>query len=105
LEYAGSWTFSNNKLEEQKQPQVKQQNHVLNLNFNLKNKQYLGLKSEYVNTTLFNERNENVFADLFIDTRSKEKIDFEMQMNNILVPIISRLSMSMILVMWQLIFY
>jgi hypothetical protein len=105
LEYAGSWTFSNNKLEEQKQPQVKQQNHVLNLNFNLKNKQYLGLKSEYVNTTLFNERNENVFADLFIDTRSKEKIDFEMQMNNVLVPIISRLSMSMILVTWQLIFY
>jgi hypothetical protein len=73
LEYAGSWTFSNNKLEEQKQPQVKQQNHVLNLNFNLKNKQYLGLKSEYVNTTLFNERNENVFADFIYRYTIKRK--------------------------------
>jgi hypothetical protein len=84
LEYAGSWTFSNNKLEELKQPQVKQQNHVLNLNFNLKNKQYLGLKSEYVSTTLFNERNENVFADfIYRYTIKKKKIDFEMQVNNV----------------------
>lgn len=84
LEYAGSWTFSNNKLEELKQPQVKQQNHVLNLNFNLKNKQYLGLKSEYVNTALFHERNENLFADfIYRYTIQKKKIDFEMQVNNV----------------------
>ncbi|MFV8358674.1 hypothetical protein ACNQGB_21125 [Flavobacterium sp. XS1P32] len=84
LEYAGSWTFSNNKLEELKQPQVKQQNHILNLNFNLKNKQYFGLKSEYVNTTLFHERNENVFADfIYRYTIQKKKIDFEMQVNNV----------------------
>lgn len=84
LEYVGSWMFSNNKIEEQKQPQVKQQNHVLNLNFNLKSKQYIGLKSEYVNTTLFHERNENVFADfIYRYTIQKKKIDFEMQLNNI----------------------
>ena len=84
LEYSGSWTFSNNKLEEQKQPQVKQQNHVLNLNFNLKSKQFIGLKSEYVNTTLFHERNENVFADfIYRYTIQKKKIDFEMQLNNV----------------------
>lgn len=84
LEYAGSWTFSNNKLEELRQPQVKQQNHVLNLNFNLKSKQYVGLKSEYISTTLFNERNENVFADfIYRYTIQKKKIDFEMQMNNV----------------------
>jgi hypothetical protein len=84
LEYAGSWMFSNNKIEEQKQPQVKQQNHVLNLNFNLKSKQYVGLKSEYVNTTLFHERNENVFADfIYRYTIQKKKIDVEMQLNNI----------------------
>ncbi|MFV8379753.1 carboxypeptidase regulatory-like domain-containing protein [Flavobacterium sp. LB3R33] len=84
LEYAGSWMFSNNKIEEQKQPQVKQQNHVLNLNFNLKSKQYIGLKSEYVNTTLFHERNENVFADfIYRYTIQKKKIDFEMQLNNV----------------------
>jgi hypothetical protein len=84
LEYAASWTFSNNKIEVQKQPQVKQQNHVLNLNFNFKSKQYIGLKSEYVNTSLFNERNENVFADfIYRYTIQKKKIDVEMQMNNI----------------------
>ena len=84
LEYAGSWTFSNNKLEDQKQPQVKQQNHILNLNFNLKSKQYFGLKSEYVNTTLFNQRNENVFADfIYRYTIQKKKIDLEVQLNNV----------------------
>ncbi|TDD76463.1 carboxypeptidase regulatory-like domain-containing protein [Flavobacterium caseinilyticum] len=84
LEYAGRWMFSNNKLEELKQPLVKQQNHVLNLNFNLKSKQYVGLKTEYINTTLFNERNENVFADfIYRYTIQKKKIDFEMQVNNV----------------------
>jgi hypothetical protein len=84
LEYAGSWTFSSNKIEGQKQPQVKQQNHVLNLNFNFKSKQYVGLKSEYVNTSLFNERNENVFADfIYRYTIQKKKIDVEMQLNNL----------------------
>jgi hypothetical protein len=84
LEYSGSLMFSSNKIETQKQPQVKQQNHGLNVNFNFKRKQYVGLKSEYVNTSLFNERNENVFADvIYRYTLQKKKIDIEMQLNNV----------------------
>ena len=84
LEYSGSWTFSSNKIEFQKQPQVNQQNHGLNLNFNFKKKQYVGLKSEYVSTSLFSERNENLFADVtYRYTLQKKKIDIELQLNNV----------------------
>ena len=83
-EYESSWTLSRNQVQSQKQANITQQNHVLNLNFNLKRKQYLGLKSEFISSSSLNVKNENVFADLIYRyTIQKKKIDLEMQVSNI----------------------
>ncbi|MBG6110816.1 hypothetical protein H4V97_002160 [Flavobacterium sp. CG_23.5] len=84
VEYESSWTLSHNQIQSQKQANITQQNHHLNLNFNLKSKQYLGLKSEFISSSLLNVKNENVFADLIYRyTIQKKKIDLEMQVSNI----------------------
>lgn len=83
-EYESSWTLFRNQIQSQKQANIIQQNHILNLNFNLKRKQYLGLKSEFISSSSLNVKNENVFADLIYRyTIQKKKIDLEMQVSNI----------------------
>lgn len=84
IEYASTWTFSRNEVQKQTQPKITQQNHVVNFNFHLQNKQYLGFKSEYVTTGFMQQSNQNVFADcIYRYTIAKKKIDIEAQLTNI----------------------
>jgi hypothetical protein len=84
IEYQANWTFSKNKIQEQNNPTINQNNHILNLNFNAKNNHYFAIKSEYINNDLFTERSENLFTDIIYRyTIKKRKIDLEFQLNNL----------------------
>ena len=83
-EYQSDWTFSKNKIQNQSNPTIKQQSHILNLNFYPKENQYLAIKTEYVNNSLFSERTESLFTDLIYRyTLRKKKIDLEIQLTNL----------------------
>ncbi|OYQ46009.1 hypothetical protein CHU92_01740 [Flavobacterium cyanobacteriorum] len=84
LEYQSNWTFSKNKIQEEFNSTIMQQNHSMNLNFNLNNNHFFAIKSEYINNNLFTERSENLFTDLIYRyTIKKKKIDLEFQINNL----------------------
>lgn len=84
VEYQANWTFSKNKTQNQENPTVTQQSHILNLNIYPAKNQYFAIKSEYINNNLFTERTENLFTDLIYRyTISKKKIDLEFQLNNL----------------------
>jgi hypothetical protein len=84
LEYQTNWMFSKNKIQDKFNPTLMQQNHSLNLNFNLINNQFFAIKSEYINNNLFTERSKNLFTDLIYRyTIKKKKIDLEFQINNV----------------------
>ena len=84
LEYQSNWILSKNKIQEKYNPTIMQQNHSLNLNFNLNKNNFFAIKSEYINNNLFTERSENLFTDLvYRYTITKKKIDFEFQINNL----------------------
>lgn len=84
VEYQANWTFSKNKTQNQENPTVTQQSHILNLNIYPAKNQYFAVKSEYINNNLFTERTENLFTDLIYRyTISKKKIDLEFQLNNL----------------------
>lgn len=85
IEYQTNWMFSKNKIQNQKNPTITQQSHILNLNFYPKDNQFFAIKSEYINTDLFSERTENVFVDLIYRyTLKKRKIDLELIATNLL---------------------
>lgn len=85
LEYQSNWIISKNKIQDKLNPTIIQQNHTLNINFNLNKNQFFAIKSEYINNNLFTERSENLFTDLIYRyTITKQKIDFEFQINNLL---------------------
>jgi outer membrane receptor for ferric coprogen and ferric-rhodotorulic acid len=76
--------FSKNKIQNQENPTITQQSHLLNLNFYPKNNQFFAIKSEYINNNLYSERTENVFVDLLYRyTLIKKKIDLEMNLTNL----------------------
>lgn len=84
LEYQSNWIISKNKIQDKLNPTIIQQNHTLNINFNLNKNQFFAIKSEYINNNLFTERSENLFTDLvYRYTITKQKIDFEFQINNL----------------------
>jgi hypothetical protein len=84
VEYQANWTFSKNKTQNQTNPTVIQQSHILNLNIYPTKNQYFAIKSEYINNNLFTERTENIFTDLIYRyTITKNKIDFEFQLLNL----------------------
>lgn len=84
VEYQANWTFSKNKTQNQDNPTVTQQSHILNLNIYPAKNQYFAVKSEYINNNLFTERTENLFTDLIYRyTISKKKIDLEFQLSNL----------------------
>lgn len=84
VEYQANWTFSKNKTQNQENPTVTQQSHILNLNFYPAKNQYFAIKSEYINNNLFTERTENIFTDLIYRyTLTKNKIDLEFQLSNL----------------------
>ncbi len=84
LEYQGNCIFSKNKIQEQFNPTIMQQNHSLNLNFKLDKSRFFAIKSEYINNNLFTKRSENLFTDLIYRyTIKNKKIDFEFQLNNL----------------------
>lgn len=84
VEYQANWTFSKNKTQNQENPTVTQQSHILNLNIYPAKNQYFAVKSEYINNNLFTERTENIFTDLIYRyTLTKNKIDLEFQLSNL----------------------
>jgi hypothetical protein len=84
FEHQANWTFLKNKLQNQDNTTVTQQNHIFSFNFYPKENQYIALKSEYINNNLFSERNEFLFSDfIYRYTFSKSKIDLEFQINNL----------------------
>ena len=84
VEYQANCTFSKNKTQNQDNPTVTQQSHILNLNIYPAKNQYFAVKSEYINNNLFTERTENLFTDLIYRyTISKKKIDLEFQLSNL----------------------
>lgn len=84
VEYQANWTISKNKTQNQDNPTVTQQSHILNLNIYPAKNQYFAVKSEYINNNLFTERTENLFTDLIYRyTISKKKIDLEFQLSNL----------------------
>ncbi|MBP6754932.1 MAG: hypothetical protein KA210_02195 [Bacteroidia bacterium] len=84
VEYQANWTFSKNKTQNQENPTVTQQSHILNLNIYPAKNQYFAIKSEYINNNLFTERTENIFTDLIYRyTLTKNKIDLEFQLSNL----------------------
>lgn len=84
VEYQANWTFSKNKTQNQDNPTVTQQSHILNLNIYPAKNQYFAVKSEYINNNLFTERTENLFTDLIYRyTISKKKIDLEFKLSNL----------------------
>ena len=79
-----TWSFSNNKIQDQNNQTITQQSHKLNLNFYPKENQYLAIRTEYLKNNLFSNNTENFFADLvYRYTWKKKNIDFELQWNNI----------------------
>ena len=84
VEYQANWTFSKSKTQNQDNPTVTQQSHIINLNIYPAKNQYFTIKSEYINNNLFTERTENLFTDLIYRyTVSKKKIDLEFQLSNL----------------------
>lgn len=84
VEYQANWTFSKNTVQNQENPTITQQNHILNLNTHPTKNQYFAVKTEYINNNLFTERTENIFTDLIYRyTISKKKIDLEFQLSNL----------------------
>ncbi len=84
IEYQANWTFSNNSVNNQKKPIVRQQSHIFNLNIYPANNQYFAIKSEYINNNSFTERTGNIFTDLIYRyTITKNKIDLEFQLSNL----------------------
>ena len=84
IEYQANWTFSKNTVQNQKNPTITQQNHILNLNTYPTKNQYFAVKTEYINNNLFTKRTENIFTDLIYRyTISKKKIDLELQLSNL----------------------
>jgi hypothetical protein len=84
IEYQANWTFSKNSVNNQKNPIVRQQSHIFNLNIYPANNQYFAIKSEYINNNSFTERTENIFTDLIYRyTITKNKIDLEFQLSNL----------------------
>ena len=84
VEYQANWTFSKNTVQNQENPTITQQNHILNLNTYPTKNQYFAVKTEYINNNLFTERTENIFTDLIYRyTISKKKIDLELQLSNL----------------------
>ena len=84
VEYQANWTFSKNKTQNQENPTVTQQSHILNLNIYPDKNQFFAIKSEYINNNLFTERTENIFTDLIYRyTLTKNKIDLEFQLSNL----------------------
>jgi hypothetical protein len=84
VEYHANLSIAKNKINNQQNPTVNQQNHILNLNFNLKNNHFIALKTEYIRNNFFSNKTENFFADLIYRyTISKKKIDLEFQLNNL----------------------
>ena len=85
VEYQANWTFSKNTMQNQENPTITQQNHILSLNTYPTKSQYFAVKTEYINNNLFTERTENIFTDLIYRyTISKKKIDLELQLSNLL---------------------
>ncbi len=83
-EYQANWRFSKNKIQNQSNNTIAQQNHLLNLNFYPKKNDYLSIKTEYIKNNLFTESTENLFADLtYSYTWKKKNIDLEVQLSNI----------------------
>ena len=84
VEYQSNWSISSNKLQDQENPIITQQNHILNLNFNTKDNQYFAIKTEYIVNNLFLKNSENIFLDLIYRYSIKnKKIDFETQLTNL----------------------
>ncbi len=84
IEYQANWTFSKNKVQNQENPSITQQNYIFNLNIYPKDNQYFAIKSEYINNNLFTQRTENLFTDIIYRyTIKQKKIDLEMQLNNV----------------------
>jgi len=76
--------LSNNEIQGNKNQTIRQQFHTFALNIFPSERQYIALKSEYINNNLFSERAENIFTDiLYRYTWKKKRIDFEIQWNNI----------------------
>ena len=83
-EYQANWTFSKNRIQNQANNTITQQNHLLNLNFYPKENQYFSVKTEYIKNNLFIENTKNFFADfIYRYTWKKKNIDFELQWKNI----------------------
>lgn len=84
LECQSNWLLSKSKIQEKFNPSITQQNHSMNLNFELNKNRFFSLKSEYINNNLFTQRSENLFTDLLYRyTIKKRNIDFEFQISNL----------------------
>lgn len=76
--------FSNNQIQDQDNQTITQQFHKFNLNIYPNENQYIGLKTEFIKSSLFSENTDNFFANLIYRyTWKKKNIDFELQFNNI----------------------
>jgi hypothetical protein len=84
LEYEANWVVSRNELQSEANQSITQQTHKLNLNIYPKSNQYLGIKNDYVRNNIFSENISFLFTDIvYRYTWEKQKIDFELQWNNI----------------------
>lgn len=76
--------FSKNEIQSQNNQNITQQFHKFDINIYPKEKQYFGLKTEYIKNNLFSNNSDNFFADLIYRyTWQNKNIDFELQWNNI----------------------
>ena len=84
IEYQANMIFSKNETQNQSNPTITQQNHLININFNIKNQQNIFVKSEYLNNDLFSNRSENLFTDIIYRKKMKNRnLDFEIQLSNL----------------------
>ncbi len=84
IEYKGNWTFTNSVMDNKTNPMIRQQNHIIDLNFIPSNSQFISFTSEYIYNNLFSESSKKIFSDCrYRYSIKKKNIDFELQLNNI----------------------
>jgi len=85
FEYQSTWIIMRTLIQNQENPAVTQENHLATLTFFTGNQNFISLRTEYTTNNFFSERTEFVFSDLIYRySIKKRKIDFELQLNNIL---------------------
>lgn len=84
MEYDANFHFSNNWVENLKNPTIQQQTHIISNNFFPAKNSLISLRMEYQKNELIAADNENFFIDLLYRfSWKKRKLDFELHFNNV----------------------